>query len=114
MPIRPGEVGGGGHCGHVALTVGRLHRNTRQLPIGNRDSMACHCITHATQLVGAGLVAEAAESTVDHHDDHPLGEAERLRRHRVLDPVDELHLEEVAARPQRAEPNQCRHELHGS
>ena len=63
---------------------------------------------HPAHVVGADLVAEPARAGVDEHGHLAHGEAEGLRRGRVEDLVDALHLEEVVARRRACRPGRGR------
>ncbi len=103
VTVRPCEVGRSRHRPQVALPLRRVDRDTGELPVRHLDAVRSHGALHRVQLVGAGLVAEAPAAAVDHHAHHALGEAERLRRRRIFDTLDHLHLEKVVAGPERAE-----------
>jgi len=74
-----------------------------QLPVRQIDAVLPGGSQHDAQVVVADLVAEAAGPAVDHHRDLAGEEPERLRGRLVEDLLDELHLHEVIAGPERPE-----------
>src|SRR5581483_3328114 len=62
VPVRPGEVRGGGHRGEVSPALGGRLRRARELAVGEGDPVAALLPLDQPHVVGAHLVAEAARA----------------------------------------------------
>ena len=104
LPVAPGEVGRGAHrargsCWPSGLSTGA------QASCRSGSSMPYFAGTPRSMLqrVVADLVAQPARAGVDHHADHVLAPGPSPAAALVVEHlVDDLHLEEVVARAERA------------
>ena len=106
LAVGEGEVAGAGHGRQVVPALRRGHRRAGELAVGQLEAEPVGRV-HAGEVVGAGLVAEAARARVDHHHHLAGRDPEGGGRLAVEDLVDHLHLEEMVAGAQAADLRQA-------
>ena len=102
LAIAPGEVCCSAHRAEIVLALLAADRGADELLVGQVNAIFCRRAAQRSQRIVADLITQAARAAVDHHADHVLFQSHHLGRFFVEHLIDNLHLQKMIARAERA------------